>query len=108
MRGLIAAVMVAGAVIAAPAPDADAKFDCAHRGFDHAERHGGQLEDDRFHLMHHELPTCHDKKDGHHKADEDPAEAIHEGEHLEHDARKLEHLEPHEHHGMMHHHHRGV
>jgi hypothetical protein len=72
---------------------ANAMGDCKHRGYAHIDHHGGKAEDDRFHLMHHELPTCdHDKHEG--KADEAENE-VHEAEHSEH---KLKSLEPHVHH----------
>ena len=44
------------ATTSAPMVQADAG--CAHRGGAHVARHGGQLEDDRFHLLRGELVTC--------------------------------------------------
>lgn len=79
---------------------------CEHRGYAHIDHHGGKAEDDRFHLMHGELPSCdHDKHQG--KADEAEHE-VHDIEHAEHDLKSAEHplprlhhhdeLGPHEHH----------
>lgn len=75
---------------------------CAHRGYAHVEHHGGKAEDDRFHIMHHELPSCdHDKHQG--KADEAEHE-VHDAEHAEHDLPHLhrrDKLGPHEHHHKL-------
>jgi hypothetical protein len=96
-------VLVALGVAAGQISRANAGIDCTHRGYAHIDHHGGKLEDDRFHLMHHELPTCdHDKHEG--KADEAEYE-VHEAEHgLEHDHPHMHHhdkLGPHEHHHKL-------
>lgn len=86
-------VLVALGVAVDQIGHANASVLCKHRGYAHIDHHGGKAEDDRFHLMHHELPSCdHDKHKG--KADE----AEHEVHDVEHDEHKLKRLEPHEHH----------
>jgi hypothetical protein len=56
------------AVFGLPAPDASAvPLSCEHRGMNHAKEHGGQIEDDRFHLLRGERVSCggdSDHKDG--------------------------------------------
>lgn len=68
--------LVVGVLIALPAPaDSDASVDCEHRGMEHIQRHGGKLEDDRFHIAHGERVTC-DGADGarDHRGDDHPEE----------------------------------
>lgn len=87
-RIAIAAVVVSAALLA-PSATSHAALDCKHRGYAHIDHHGGKLEDDRYHLMHHEKVSCDgDKHEG--KADEDAEEGVHDAEH---DAK---HAEPHE------------
>lgn len=47
------------------APDASAQPLCAHRSVEHAAQHHESRESDsRWHIAHHDLPTCNlDKKD---------------------------------------------
>jgi hypothetical protein len=44
---------------------------CEHRGGAHIERHGGKLEDDRFHISRGERVTCDGDTD---RRDREPAE----------------------------------
>ena len=76
-------VLAAIAVVAtASAPMVQADVGCAHRGGAHVARHGGRLEDDRFHLLRGELVTCggDEKNDDHDYPDENEPNvpAVHE------------------------------
>lgn len=96
-HALLASLLVSAALLS-PSGVSTASVDCKHRGYAHIDHHGGKLEDDRYHLMHHEKVSCEgDKHEG--KADEDAKEGEHDAERLEHDGKRLE---PHEHHRKDH------
>lgn len=102
-------VLVAAGAAFNQISSAQASIDCKHRGYAHIDHHGGKLEDDRYHLMHHEKVSCdHDKHEG--KADEEADEVVHDADHSEHDLSRAEHDLPHEHHhdklGQHEHHHK--
>jgi len=58
--GAAAGIMLAASVTLSGALPVHADVGCTHRGHGHWHAHGG-LEDDRYHEMRGELPTCHDR-----------------------------------------------
>jgi hypothetical protein len=93
VRALAALAIGAAALFGLPAPDSAAiPGTCEHRGGDHIGRHGGKLEDDRFHLSRGERVTCDgdtDHKDSqpgerHEKSAPVPGHRDHPGFHCHH------------------------
>lgn len=62
----IVLVVLAGSLVLAPSANAGPL--CEHRGGAHIERHGGKLEDDRFHLANGERVTCSDDRGSENKS----------------------------------------
>lgn len=67
IAGLIGAIVIGNAPAVIAEASAEPVVGCEHREAGHVGRHGGQLEDDRFHRSHGERVTCSDDGDG--KAD---------------------------------------
>jgi hypothetical protein len=83
--------LAALALVGLPAPDASAAPSCEHREAGHVDKHGGKLEDDRFHLSRGERVTCDGDSDHSNDKREEPREAAvvpghrdHEGFHCYH------------------------
>ena len=98
------AVLAAAALapLTVPAPASGAV--CVRRGWDHIRRHGGRIEDDRWHLMRGEPVTCDQPRGPHDTEDTADREPHHERERHEREHELREHHHRHHHHEGTHHH----
>lgn len=79
---ILGAVVVAGALLGGMTPPsalAAPLVGCEHREAGHVDKHGGQLEDDRFHRAHGERVTCSDDKPDKHDDGDGKADSSRDG-----------------------------